>query len=139
MNKNIKNLANKWEKAANTMLTIRTFSIEQLENLLKETYSICTKYQNEDMVPKELCKVFACIQWFLSYGADVYYIDEYTTNSDTAEHDAIAIIIDEIEYGFYNGKYECAFPNIKVDNYRGKSYILNMENEFLEYFIEENR
>ena len=139
MNKNIKDLVLGWEKAAITMMTTKEFSIKQIENLLRETYKVCTEYKNKDMVPKELCKVFVHIERFLSYGADAYYIDECTTPSDSAEYDAIAYIIDEIEYGFYTGKYECTFPNIKADNNQGNSYILNMENEFLEYFIEENR
>lgn len=139
MNKNIKDLVLGWEKAAITMMTTKEFSIKQIENLLRETYKVCTEYKNKDMVPKELCKVFVHIERFLSYGADAYYIDECTTPSDSAEYDAIAFILEEIEYGFYNEEYKCAFPIISVDNNQCKSYVLNLEEDFLEYFIEENR
>ncbi|MBR4891320.1 MAG: hypothetical protein IKU15_08555 [Clostridia bacterium] len=139
MNKNIENLANKWNKGYVTLLTSREYSLEQVENLLRETYKVCTEYCNKDSVPKELCKVFATIQWCLSRGSTTYNIDEFTTSSDRAEYDAIAYIVDEIEYGFYTGEYICAYPQLSVGDSNGKEHILNMENAFLEELIDANR
>lgn len=139
MNKNIEILVKEWENAVKIMLTKRDFSIQQIENLLKETYRICTLYCDKDMVPRGMCKIFAKIQSFLSFGVDAYYINEYTTPSDSAQYDAVAFIIEEIEHGFYTGNYECVFPNLKVDDNKGNSHILNLEGDFLDAFINANR
>lgn len=139
MNENIKDLVLAWEDAAKTMMTKREFTVKQIEYLLRETYRVCYEHKNKDTVPKELCKIFTEIERFTFYGASVYYLDEFTTSSDTAEFDAIAYTLDEIEYGFYEGKYECAFPYINVESSNRKSYTLNLEEDFLEFFIDENR
>lgn len=139
MNEMIKNLVTEWEKASIKMLTSKEFSVEQIEMLLRETYRVCTEYKDKDMVPKELCKIIEKIQWFMSRGVDAYHIDDMMMPSDTAEIDAILFILEEIQYGFYDNDYKYAFPNIEVTNSKNKPYILNLENEFLEFFIEENR
>ncbi len=139
MKQNIKDLVLGWEDAAKTMFTTKDFTIKQIESLLRETYKVCTEYKNKDMVPKELCKIFEHIENFSTYGAAAYYVDECTTPSDSAEYDAIAFILEEIKYGFYNAEYSCDFPNISVENNQRKPYILNLEEDFLEFFIDENR
>lgn len=139
MDKNIENLVSRWDKAANAIMISGEYHTQEIEQLLRETYKFCTEYKDDNLVPKEFCKIFVHMNRFTSYLVGACHIDEFTTPSDAAEYNAIAYIIDEIEYGFYTGKYECTFPNIKADNNQGNSYILNMENEFLEYFIEENR
>lgn len=136
---NIETLATKWDEAANAILAEDAYQISPVEELLRETYRICTEYKDADSVPKAFCKMFVHIDRFVSGLVGACHIDELTTSSDAAEYDAIAIIIDEIAYGFYTGNYESAFPYIRVDNNESKAYELNLEEAFLEYFIDANR
>ena len=132
-------MAAKWYQAANALLAGQGYQIPQVEELLRETYKLCTECKDADMVPKEFCKIFTHSYRFTNYLIDFYGIDELTTPSDSAEYDAICYILEEIQYGFYTGAYESAYPNISVDDNQGKPYVLNLEEPFLEAFIDSNR
>ena len=139
MNERIENLAAEWETASKALLADQGYQIPQVEALLQETYKLCTEFKDADLVPKGFFKLMAHIESFIDHLVDFCRIDELTTPSDGAEFDAICFIIEEIRYGFYTGAYESAYPNISVDNNQGKPYVLNLEEPFLEAFIDNNR
>lgn len=136
---NIETLATKWNEAADAIFAESKYDISCVEELLRETYRLCTQYKDADAVPKAFCKIFVDIDRFVSGLVGACHIDELTTPSDGAEYGAITYIIDEIVYGFYEGNYESAFPYLCVDNNENKAYALNLEEAFLEAFIDENR
>ncbi len=133
---NIKNLANEWDRAFVALLKEEKYSISQVERLLNETYKLCTEYCTSDTVPKELCMVFSKIQWFLSTASDAYKIDSLTTSSDSADVDAIDIILDAIECGFYTGEYEYAYPQLSVTDNNQRAHVYDLNKSFLEDFID---
>lgn len=139
MNNRIENLVSEWNDASTKLLVNKEYQIPQIEELLRETYRLCTEYKDADSVPKEFCKLFIHTTIFSGYLADALDINADTTPSDGAEYDAITNIMDEIEYGFLSGNYESDFPYISVDNNNCKPYVLNLEEAFLEDFIDNNR
>ena len=138
-NKGIKKLAFDWYEARKGIIDSNDVDVEVMQKLLKETYCLFSQYHKEENVPKEMCGLFVAIKSMLECIAQLYIVDEFTTNSDAACFNAISIILDEIEYGFLNGAYEIAFPKLKVDDYKSKTHILDMEEDFLEMFVEANR
>ena len=132
----VKNLAHEWDRAALIMLREEEYSIRQVERLLNETYRICTEYCTNDMVPKDICKVFLNIQWFWEIATDVYKNNDPTTSSDCADIDAIDYILDAIEHGFYAGKYDYAYPQIAVTDNKKRVHIYDLNKSFLEDFID---
>ena len=138
MNTDIKNLANEWDRAFYVMIKEEEYSIRQVERLLIQTYMLCTEYCDKDTVPKEMCRFFSNIQWFLDVAADVYKIDSLSTPSDSAEVDAVECIVDAIEYGFYTGKYEPSYPYLSVTDSKQQEHIIDMNKCFLEYLIDAN-
>ena len=139
MNNRIENLVSEWDHASIKLLLNKEYQIPQIEELLRETYKLCTEYKDADCVPKEFCELFIRTNIFAYYLADALDINADTTPSDGAEYDAITHIMDEIEYGFLSGNYESAFPYLSVDNNNCKSYVLHLEEAFLEDFIDNNR
>ena len=138
-NERIKNLAAEWEHEADVVLCDGIIKIKKTESLLKAAYELCTEYHQKDAVPKEMCRLFKSMYIFLDGIATVYCIDECTTPSDSAAYSAVGYIMDELEYGFYNGKYELSYPYIQVSDSNGKEHELNVEGDFLECLIDANR
>ena len=138
-NKRICELAAGWEQATYNIFHDRTVKLQEIEENLRNTYRICTEYHNKEMVPKEMIRLFKEINRFLEYLKVVYDIDELSTPSDSAVYNAIGFVIDEIEEGFYNGKYECKFPYIEVYDSNVNTHLLDVEGDFLELLIDANR
>ena len=132
-------LVTKWEEATNAILADGVYQIPVVEELLRETYRLCTEYKDENLIPKAFFKMFLHIKRFVDGLAVACCLDELTTPSDAAEYDGIAAILDAITYGFYTENYERAYPYICVDNNENKAYKLNVEEAFLDYFIDQNR
>lgn len=136
MNDNIKKLANEWDRAFVTMLKEEEYSFRQVERLLNETYRVCTEYCDKDMVPKELCKVFSNIDFFLNAMLDIYHIDGSTASSASADYDAVEYIVDVIEEGFYTGRYKSAYPLLSVNDNKQIEHVYDTNKYFLEDFID---
>lgn len=134
----IKKLAREWELISYKILSERDIPIQKTQELLRDTYKLCTLYHGKDLIPKEVINVFVYYYNFLSSIQVIDNIDEYSSSSDTARYDAVAFILDEISEGFYSGKYTHTYPYIQVDDSHLKTHILNLEEDFLEDLIDAN-
>ena len=134
----IKKLAREWELTSYKILSERDIPIQKTQELLRDTYKLCTLYHGKDLIPKEVINVFVYYYNFLSSIQVIDNIDEYSSSSDTARYDAVAFILDEISEGFYSGKYTHTYPYIQVDDSHLKTHILNLEEDFLEDLIDAN-
>ena len=65
MNNRIENLVSEWNDASTKLLVNKEYQIPQIEELLRETYRLCTEYKDADSVPKALCKLFIQTAFFL--------------------------------------------------------------------------
>ena len=101
----IKKLAREWELISYKILSERDIPIQKTQELLRDTYKLCTLYHGKDLIPKEVINVFVYYYNFLSSIQVIDNIDEYSSSSDSARYNAVAFILDEISEGFYSGKY----------------------------------
>jgi hypothetical protein len=134
----IKKLAREWELTSYKILSERDIPIQKTQELLRDTYKLCTLYHDKDLAPKEVASVFVYFNSFLSSILVIDNIDEYSSSSDCARYDAIGRILDEISEGFYSGKYTHNYPYIQVDDSRLNTHVLNLEEDFLEDLIYAN-
>ncbi len=135
----VERLTGEWERTTYEILKQSDIPITETQNLLKDTYELCTIYHKQENVPKEMIKLFFQVYKLIDSVRYIDRIDMLSSPSDSARLDAIVFIVDAIEYGFYEGKYEDAFPYIQIDDSNGNSHIFNLEEDFLEELIDANR
>ena len=126
---NITILACRWGNMISTVLDLKKIPSNHLQQLLKDTYELLYNYCEHDLVPRELSKLFLEMEAFLDFSA---MMENNEVDKDFYYYQVIHTVVKALEDGFFNGKYECVFPLLKLYDPMKNLHILDLENECLE-------
>ena len=121
-----------WNKAIYTVLHLEDLSLRRLQNLLKETYEALTAYHRETMVPKEMAAILLNMEDFLHFAA---MMEENEKGPGYYYWEELFCLITEMKSGFLTGEYACAYPQIKVADCVDNEFLLDLEQDSLEWYI----
>lgn len=127
-------VANTWNEKTYDILDLKEIPISEMEKLLRNTYKILYEYQTEKNIPKELCQLLLNEDEFMSFLAIIGSNQEEIANT-ARMYQALYCIIDTMKQKFFNNGFEEAFSVLEV-NFNGESFVINLEEAFLERMIE---
>ena len=107
----INSVTGKWQEMTNIVLDLKRFSLEDVQSLLKDTYTILTTYHKEQLVPKEISKLILEMNEFLYF---ITIMDNEDLCIDLNLYQYISSITDALKRGFFKGEYEYDFPKLKI-------------------------
>ena len=125
----LKITAHRWTDMISAVLKLKKIPLNQLQQLLKDTYKALYYYHECDLVPRELSKVLLEMEVFLDFSA---MMENNETEENFYYYQAMYMVVKALEDGFFNGKYECAFPVLKLYDPMKNLHILDLENGSLE-------
>jgi hypothetical protein len=131
MNENIVNiLTEEWSDMSSKELSLQKMPPVEMQRLLKETYETVSFYHKFGFIPKEVVSLLFEMDHYLYFSTLVK--DEKGPENFTY-YKAVSSVVSAIEEGFLKGKYEYAFPELKVyDPLTEKTHIIDLENGSLE-------
>lgn len=127
--KELKQLANKWEQMTHMVLDLKEIHSLKLQALLKETYALLRVFHKNELVPKEISKVFLEIQDFLYFAS---LMEEKEVNSDYYCYRKVYTIVKALKVGFFCGDYGCDFPKLRMVGDNEMSYVFDFEKNHLD-------
>ena len=107
----LKQLANQWEEMTHTVLALEQIPVENLQNLLKETYETLVVFHKDELVPKEISKLFLEMEDFLYFSS---LMEEKEVESDYYCYRKVNAVIKTLEAGFLSGDFGCDFPKLRI-------------------------
>lgn len=107
----LKQLANQWEEMTHTVLALKRIPVESLQNLLKETYEALVVFHKDELVPKEISKLFLGMEDFLYFAS---LMEEKEVGSGYYCYQKVHTIVKTLEDGFLNGDFGCDFPKLRI-------------------------
>ncbi|MBE6789262.1 MAG: hypothetical protein E7539_06335 [Ruminococcaceae bacterium] len=124
----LKRLADKWEQMTHTVLALKEIHIPKLQGLLKETYSALVAFHNDELVPKEISKVFLEMEDFLYFA---FLMEEKEVNTDYYCYRKVHAVVKALEKSFFCGDYGCDFPKLKIADDNKTPFIFDFETNLL--------
>lgn len=124
----INKLAQQWVSMTLTMLREDDFPSEAVKNLLRESYAVLNHYHEDTFIPKEVTKMLLEMDSFL------YFLSLLSGKEGIYEtyFPAVHMAIEGLKNGFLDGKYECAFPLLRVYDNDDKPLTLDLAKGDLE-------
>ena len=107
----LKQLASQWEQITHTVLELKQIPAASLQNLLKETYEALVVYHKNELVPKEISKIFLEMEDFIYFA---FLMEEKEVESDYYCYRKVNAIIKTLEAGFLSGDFGCDFPKLRI-------------------------
>lgn len=123
-------VANGWVLLTFEVLGLKKLPSIQIQDLFKRSYAILDHYHKDTMIPKEVSNMISEMDKFLSFVS--------TDFDDDPSYQAALEIADALKLGFFQGKYECAYPMLKVHDDDYEAHILDLEKGRIEDLIETN-
>ncbi len=130
----IVSVANMWNENTYDILDLKEIPISEMEELLWNTYKILYEYQTEKNIPKELCQMLLNEDEFMSFLTILGGNQDELTNT-ACMYQVLYCIIDTMKQKFFSNGFKEVFPELQV-NLNGESFVLNMEEAFLEGLLE---
>ena len=116
--------AYKWHEMTNIVLDLKKFSLEDVQSLLKDTYTILTSYHKEQLVPKEISKLLLEMDEFLYF---ITIMDNEDLCIDLKLYQYISSITDALKCGFFKGEYEYSFPKLRIRDPKNNELIIDFD------------
>ena len=125
----LKQLANQWEEMTHTVLALEQIPVENLQNLLKETYKTLVVFHKDELVPKEISKLFLEMEDFLYFSS---LMEEKEVGIGYYYYEKVRDIIKALEEGFLNGDFGCEFPKLPIIDVYKAPFIFDFKTKELE-------
>ncbi len=125
----IKGLIKQWDSMTYTVLNLKNIQKEEMQVLLKSTYSLLTDFHKSDLIPKDLSKLIFTIQEFI-YFAELMEKNELSEGFYYCPR--ISLIISAMTKGFFNGEYKSEFPRLSVVTFKNEETVVNFEEDIFE-------
>ncbi len=122
----INSVISEWQEMTDIVLDLNKFSLSHIQMLLKETYKILTEYHQDNLIPKEISKLFLEIDSFLYF---VSLTEEKEVGVDFYHFQYISSIVTAMKKGFFDGKYPYAFPELKISDIKNNEHIIDFETD----------
>ena len=129
----ILSVADIWNKQTYALLDLREIRVEDLDELLLNTYEVLYEYQHENVIPKEVCRLLLNQDEFMSFL--VILGSNQDELKETAKlYQALYCVIDTLKQRFFGGGFELSFPMLQVD-FNGSDVTANMEQGILKAMV----
>ena len=125
-------LINKWQGVTGVVLDLDKVDVSKLQELLKETYATLIAYHKNDLVPKEISKLFLGMEDFLYFSS---LMEDKECGNGFYYFQKVYTIIDALKDGFFSGDYGCVFPKIKLKNHEESIVVFDMESESFDEMV----
>ena len=112
-----------------TVMDLKKIPLNELQELIKDTYNVFQFYCKESLVPKEISKLLLEMGDFLYFASIMEGIE---TERNFYFYQIIHVVIKSLEKGFLKGKYECDYPVLMVYDSMQNQHILDLEHGRLE-------
>lgn len=110
------------------VLDLKPLPYSEIQNLLKNTYSILTRYRKNALVPKQISKILLAMDEFIYFAS---LMEEKELSEGYYCSRQIRVIFASLKDGFFKGKYPIEFPNLQILNDFKNSYVINLNENFL--------
>lgn len=117
-----------WQEMTHNVLDIKDIPLTDIENLLKETYTILTTYHKNTLIPKELTKLLLEIRDFNEISSAIEFAEKPSGYYHSLD---VCVIVDALKTGFLEGNYECEFPKLKIYDLNKNGHIIDLRDRFL--------
>lgn len=122
-----------WDAEIHNVLSLKEPSWQRLQSLLKETYKALTLYHKDELVPKELARIMLCMDELLYFTS---LMEEKEKGFGYYRWREIKCLVDAMKKGFFEGKYDYAFPQLKITDPEDNDILFDLEKNSLEaYFV----
>ena len=125
-------LIERWEECTDTVLQLEPLSLRNLQPLLRDTYAALSHYAQKDLVPKEVAKLFLCMEDFL-YLASV--MEENEKGKGFYCWEELHCLVSALKKGFFAGGYTPAYPELRITDCLDNDFLLDVENDALEGYV----
>lgn len=125
----LKQLANQWEKMTHTVLALKQIPVENLQNLLKETYKTLVIFHKDELVPKVISKLFLEMEDFLYFSS---LMEEKEVGIGYYCYEKVHTIVKALEEGFLNGDFGCEFPKLPIIDVCKAPFIFDFTTDVLD-------
>ena len=121
-------IASEWDEITHTVLDLEKFSLTEMQVLLKETYIVLTAFHKEEFVPKGISKILLNMDAFLYFAS---LMENKEVAVDFYWYQESSMVVSALKQGFFRGKYECAFPKLRLLDLSGNASIVDLEEDCL--------
>ena len=128
----IKRVTEEWDDMTRRVLDLKRIPSMEIRDLFSKSYHVLDCYHKESLVPKELTEMLLEIDGFLYFAA---LITDKEFDDDPYLYQAIHSVAEALKKGFFEGKYECKYPLLKVINPEDSICILDLEKGRIEDLI----
>ena len=114
------------------VLDLKRIPSIEIRELFRKSYEVLDCYHKEMLVPKELAEMLLEMDGFLYFAA---LITDKEFDDDPYLYQAVHSVAEALKKGFFEGKYECKPPLLKVINSDDKICTIDLENGYIEELI----
>ena len=125
-------ISDAWDDMTHRVLNLEELPLCEIQDLLKDTYSALTFFHKDDLVPKEISRVLLRLDEFLYFTS---MMEENERGFGYYHWQEIFLIVEALKKGFFNAKYDYAYPKLNVCDPLDQEVLLDLEENRLEDYI----
>lgn len=121
-----------WEELTHIVLGLEELPADTLQELVDETYRDLSVMHKEELVPKNVCRLFMSIRDFL-YFAEL--MEEKETGKGYYHCEELNYLMNAVIKGFMSSEYRAAYPELIVTDCMDTDYLIDFSKDSLrDYF-----
>ena len=126
-----------WDRMTVTACCHNTVPFKKMQRLLRETYKALTLFHEGNYAPKGITNILLYMDHFLSRVAQAPGPKEGCLFGILFEHYMIfSDMIAALKEGFLSGRYETAYPVLRVQDCHKNTYLFDVENDNLKELMD---
>ena len=126
-----------WDRMTITACCHNTVPFKKMQRLLRETYKALTLFHEGNYAPKGITNILLYMDSFLSRVAQAPGPKEGCLFGILFEHYMIfSDMIAALKEGFLSGRYETAYPVLRVRDCHKNTYLFDVENDNLKELMD---
>ena len=117
-----------WQQMTHTALDLKQIPSAKLQALLKETYALLTAVCKDELVPREVTRVFLEIEDFIYFA---FLMEDKEVGDDFYCYRKLNAIVNALKEGFLNGAYPLLFPLLELKGNHDKPIVFDFNKDKL--------